>query len=307
MTLPTRTCFEKPVNVLRLIFLAAIILILDHPPVCSAEKGIWLTDEVQLRLGDAFMLEGEYYRAVTEYKKLLILFPDSQRADYALYKIGMAHYKGEEYEDCVDSFSSLQTKYKQSEHIEEAQFVKGLCFWKLKKLDSALIVFDDLAASHPHSRYAPISLVSASLVALDEENISASRNRLMQLIKRYPHEVAAKNARKAISLVSQYQEIPQKSEKLAAVLSAILPGSGYIYAAHYGDGITALAINSLWIAGAVTGIRAEYYAVAGVLAGVGLPFYLGNIYGSANAAKKWNLKVKGDLRDRIYLTLDFRF
>jgi len=35
-------------------------------------------------MADAFMEEGEYYRAITEYKKLLILFPDSEWADYAL-------------------------------------------------------------------------------------------------------------------------------------------------------------------------------------------------------------------------------
>jgi len=88
---------------------------------------------------------------------------------------------------------------------------------------------------------------------------------------------------------------------------ALIPGSGYIYSGHIGDGITAFMINALWIAGVVTGIHAEYYAVAGIVAGVGVPFYLGNIYGSANAAQKWNLNVKRDLRNRVYLTLDFNF
>ena len=37
----------------------------------SAEKGLFITDEVQLKMADAFMEEGEYYRAITEYKKLL--------------------------------------------------------------------------------------------------------------------------------------------------------------------------------------------------------------------------------------------
>ena len=49
-------------------------------------------------MADVFMAEGEYYRAVTEYKKFLILFPDSEKADYALFKTGMAYYRGEEYE-----------------------------------------------------------------------------------------------------------------------------------------------------------------------------------------------------------------
>ena len=81
--------------------------------------------------------------------------------------------------------------------------------------------------------------------------------------------------------IDRYQELPEKSPVLAGVMSAILPGSGYIYAEHYGDGITAFLINGLFIAGTITAIHQENYAVAGIVGGVGVPFYLGNIYGSA--------------------------
>lgn len=307
MTRQSKMFSMRPIKARLLCWLSFSILLFYSSMACAAEKGIWLTDQVQLRLGDAFMEEGEYYRAITEYKKLLILFPDSERADYALFKIGMAYFKGEEYEPCIRSFSSLRAKYKESEHLAEARYFEGLGFWKLKELKPARKTFDDLANAYPHSPYAPLSLMAASLVSLDEENIPASRSRLEQLISRYPDDQAAGNAKQAIPLIGQYRNLPQKSEVLAAIFSAVVPGSGYIYAGHYGDGITAFLINGLWIAGAVTGIQAEYYAVAGVLAGVGLPFYLGNIYGSANAAKKWNLKVKRDLLDRAYLALDFKF
>ena len=49
-------------------------------------------------------------------------------------------------------------------------------------------------------------------------------------------------------------------------MSAILPGSGYVYAEHYGDGITAFLINGLFIAGTITAIHQENYAVAGIVA-----------------------------------------
>src|SRR5512139_3812192 len=77
----------------------------------GGEKAILLTDEVQVRVADAFMDEGEYYRAITEYKRLLILFPDSERADYALFRIGEAYYNGEEYDASARSFSSLREKH----------------------------------------------------------------------------------------------------------------------------------------------------------------------------------------------------
>jgi hypothetical protein len=91
---------------------------------------------------------------------------------------------------------------------------------------------------------------------------------------------------------------PQDSisiDKVAGVMSALIPGSGHIYAGHYGYGITAFFLNGLFIAGTVTAVRQENYAVAGVVGVIGLPFYIGNIYGAANAATKYMIGVKRDV------------
>ena len=288
-------------------FCFCFYLLFCLPSAYPAEKGLYITDEVQLKVGDTFMEEGEYYRAITEYKKLLILFPDSDRADYALFRIGMAYYQGEEYEQSVRSFSSLSGKYPESAYLSESSYFQGLGYWKLKQFENARTAFDTLAETYPQSEFAPPALVAASLVSLEEGNIPVSTQRLERLIDRYPDHPVSAHGREAIPLLDQYEKLPQKSKTLAGVLSAILPGSGYIYAGRYGDGITAFLINALWIAGVVTGISAEYYAVAGIVAGVGVPFYLGNIYGSANAVQKWNLNLKRDVRNRVYLTLEFKF
>ena len=141
------------------------------------------------------------------------------------------------------------------------------------------------------------------LAALDENKAEVSRQALKRFLDRYPGHPGEENVSEAVSLLDRYQELPEKSPVLAGVMSAILPGSGYIYAEHYGDGITAFLINGLFIAGTVTAIHQENYAVAGIVGGVGVPFYLGNIYGSANAAKKWNLGVRNEIIQKIHSTL----
>ena len=271
------------------------------------DKGILLTEEIQLKMADVFMAEGEYYRAITEYKKFLILFPNSEKADYALFKTGMAYYRGEEYEPSVQCFSVLGEKYKTSRHLPEASFFEGLSYWKIKDREKARTAFDALSEVFPRSEFAPLALVAGSLVAFEEENVTASMKRLEWLTDRYPEYPGSKNAKEAMILIDQYPRLPEKSETLAAAMSAVLPGSGYIYADRVGDGITAFIINTLFIAGTITAIHRENYAVAGIVGGIGLPFYLGNIYGSANAAKKWNLGVKRELRNKVFLTLDFKF
>jgi tetratricopeptide (TPR) repeat protein len=295
------------VKLLSLVLFLYFPFCLALPEAFSGEKGLWLTDEIQLKIADAFMEEGEYYRAITEYKKLLILFPDSEKADYALVKICAAYYNGEEYESSLRSFSSLKVKYPKSKYVPDAMYLEGLSYWKLKNLAKAVSTFDVIAETFPRSEYAPLALVAGSLAALDEEKIHASTGRLTKLIDRYPEHPGAKRAGQAIPLINRYQKLPHKSKVLAAVMSALIPGSGYVYAGRYWDGLSAFVINALFIAGTITAIHAENYPVAGIVGGAGLPFYFGNIYGSANAAKKWNLNVKLDLKDRVYVTLDFKY
>jgi outer membrane protein assembly factor BamD (BamD/ComL family) len=299
-----RLVYVKPFLLLLFFFVS---LLWQIPFAHPEEKGILLTEEVQLKVADGFMEEREYYRAITEYKKFLILFPDSEKTDYALFKTGMAYFGGEEYEPSVQSFSALRERYKTSPYLPEASYFEGLSYWKLKDPEKARTTFDTLPDVFPRSEFAPLALVAGSLLALEAEEIPASRNLLQRLTDQYPEYPVAKNAREAMPLIDQYPTLLQKSKTLAGAMSAIIPGSGYIYADHVGDGITAFIINGLFIAGTIVAISGENYAVAAIVGGVGVPFYLGNIYGSANAAKRWNLAVKRELRNKVFLTLDFNF
>lgn len=279
------------------------ILLASFSPLHAEDGAVLFTRDVQLKIADAFMEEGEYYRAVTEYKKFLILFPDSAKADYASFGIGMAYFKGEEYGAAARSFLALREKYPDSGYAIRAGYLEGSSQWKLKNYDRARAALEALVEQHPESEDAPRSLVAICLAALDENKAEVSRLALVRFLDRYPGHPGAENVSEALTLLHQYRELPEKSPVLAGAMSAILPGSGYIYAEHYGDGITAFLINGLFIAGTITAIHQENYAVAGIVGGVGVPFYLGNIYGSANAAKKWNLGVRNEIIQKIHLTL----
>lgn len=273
-------------------------------PLHADDGAILLTGDVQLRIADAFMKEGEYYRAVTEYKRFLILFPDSARADYASFAIGLAHFRGEEFGTAARSFSSFRQQYPESGHAVEAGYLEGVSLWKLKNYSRAQAALEALADAHPASDYAPRALLVIGLAALDEDRPEQARQALKRVLDRYPDHPGREGVREAAALIDRYQDLPEKSPVLAGILSAVLPGSGYIYAEHYGDGITAFLINGLFIAGTAVAIHQENYAVAGIVGGVGVPFYLGNIYGSANAARKWNLNSRNEISRKIRSILD---
>lgn len=286
--------------------LAALLLFL---PVYAhgEDTGILFTEEIQLKIADAFMAEGEYYRAVTEYKKFIILFPGSKKVDYAEFRIGMAYFRGDEYEPAARVFASVEERYAGSSYAPEAAYNEGLSYVLLNQPDRAEAAFDKALAAYPASESARKSLLGKSLIEFDRNDIFGCRRQLEHFLVDYPHDDRAGKVEDAITLLDRNRELTQKSPVTAGILSALVPGSGQIYAGHYGDGITALFLNGLFIAGTVVAANQENYAVAGVVGVIGLPFYIGNIYGAANAATKYNVGIRKDLRDRLAVTLDYRF
>jgi tetratricopeptide (TPR) repeat protein len=291
----------------RLLFIALLLLVLLPVRVTAADEPILLTGAVQMRLGDAFMAEGEYYRAITEYKKYLILFPDGSQRDSALFQAGRAYYLGLEYDAAVQAFNELRSRFPDSSHAGEAAYLTGVCNARLKRPDKAAAAFEAAAGTTTAAEIAPKARLGRSLLEFDRGNMNGTRSELEQFLADFPVDQRSGKVATALTLLPHDRELPRKSPLAAGILSAIIPGSGHVYAGHYGDGATALLLNGLFITGTVVAFRQENYAVAGIVGVIGLPFYLGNIYGAANAATKWNLAVRKGLRDRLAVTLDYNY
>lgn len=291
----------------RIMLLLALLMPMSSV-VNAAQPGILLTDELLLRLGDAFSADGDYYRAVTEYKRLLILFPDSSRADIAMFKMGMAYYQGEEYESANKTFASISSRYPKSKFAGRAAYQQGLCLMKLGKPDKAAELFSAAAGTAPEKKGDERAAVfGVAMSSIDRNNLAAGRSALEQFVSNNPEDPAVPRAIAAIDLLDRNLNPPHKSALLAGTMSAILPGSGQFYAGRYGDAFTSLLLNGLFIAGTVVAAQNENYALAGVTGLIGLPFYIGNIYGGANAATKWNMGIRKDFRGKMALILEYPF
>ena len=269
-------------------------------------RTIVITDEVQLGLGDAFMADGEYYRAVTEYLRYLYLFPEAERASYALLQIGLAHFRGGEYQRAIDYFARVRASY-DPEHFAAAAYHEGLCYERLNQPDQAQDAFERAVVFDTAGVPAREALLGMALGRVRQGDLAGGRMELARFQALYPQEPRAGSVTRALAEIDGQAAVPRKSPLLAGVLSAVVPGSGQAYAGRYRDGLVALLVNGLFIAGTAVAIDQENYATAAVVGGIGLPFYLGNIYGAANAAGKWNLTLHRELRDRLAVTLDYRY
>ncbi|MBA4424128.1 MAG: hypothetical protein C0390_13695, partial [Syntrophus sp. (in: bacteria)] len=223
----------------RILLLAAALLLILPISLRAEETSIVLTEDVQLKLADAFMAESEYYRAVTEYKKFMILFPGSKKMDYALFRIGLAYYYGDEFEQAARVFASLGSGYAGSGYVPAAFYQEGISYRRLDQPAKAAAAFEKVVAAGPASEYARLALLGKSLAEFDLNNIPACRQELERFIESYPHDAKTGKVRDAIALLDRHRELPQKSPLVAGVMSALIPGSGHIYAGHTGDGATA--------------------------------------------------------------------
>ena len=265
-----------------------------------------LTDDVQMELGKAFMVEGDYYRSITEYKRLIFLFPDSERLPEALYQIGLAYYNGKDYESAAKNFAKVRQTYAAS-YFSNAAFHEGLSYEKLGRDDAAALAYERsrmFDASHPDAINAHLGLV---LQAAEQGDMIKAASELGDFRNSYPERVTLSANREAVSLLDSYAAHPKKSPLLGGAMSAIIPGSGKVYAHHYKDGLMSFVVNGLFIAGTLAAIDDENYAMAGIVGGIGLPFYVGNIYGGANATRKWNLSLSRQLRIDLAIALDYHF
>ena len=287
--------------------LALILLSLCSSPAWAGEEALVVTEALQLRVADGFMAEREYYRAITEYLRFRFLFPDSERGDYSLLQIGRAYLQGGETDRAVQSLRDLREKYPFSPLRAQSGYLEGLATWKGKNPQKARELFEALAREAPETEQAPRALAAAALVQLETDDPRGAGETLDLFLTRYPDHPRTGQVREAVQLLAEYQVLPQKSEVLAGVLSGILPGAGYAYAEEFATGAMSLGVNGAFIAATWTAFAQGLEAVGILAGGVGLPFYIGNIYGSVSAARKWNLAVKKQARERVHSALDFVF
>ncbi len=77
----------------------------------------------------------------------------------------------------------------------------------------------------------------------------------------------------------------------AAAGLAVVPGVGHLYAGSPKQAASAFVVNSVFATGIALAARNESWGTVGVLGFFGVGFYMGNMYGAADAARRHNRKA----------------
>ncbi|MGD8305909.1 MAG: hypothetical protein PVF17_04580, partial [Ignavibacteria bacterium] len=109
---------------------------------------------------------------------------------------------------------------------------------------------------------------------------------------------------KISSLYDWKQNPPYKSAVLAGILSALIPGSGKIYAGQIGDGIVGFLTSALFSFIAYDNFKAGHDTRGWIWAGVAGLFYAGNVYGSIAAAQIHNARITFEFNENLNVYLN---
>jgi outer membrane protein assembly factor BamD len=158
------------------------------------------TPLAELRIADALFLDKNYAEAIVQYEDFKKLHPLHPEIPYAIYQIGMSHFKQlhsldrdqSETEKAIEQFRYLIENFPQSPHTEEAkkkirtcqqqlaehEFYIGHFYYRTKKYRAALGRFDGILQKFPQAglerKIKPLAEKCRAEIAKEEEKIKQS-------------------------------------------------------------------------------------------------------------------------------------
>ena len=242
--------------------------------------------------GDEFFKRGEYYRAITMFHMALFDYSGNEDKCRVLLKSAEAFIKAGYYEDALGEYDEAQNFCSDRSRL---LYLRGRLFFLKKNYSMAADLWGKLSGEK--FRF----LEGVSLVLSGD-------GKGWDLVERYGKKAGIKDIGKLLRL--RNEEIPQRSPVVAAILSAVLPGAGQIYTAHYGEAGMSLVVNALfgfliWQSLEKAREIPHYgYTETAFWSFIGMGFYLGNIYGAVLSAKQFNLYHRIKYREKFLTTLE---
>ena len=267
------------------------------------------SEQKQYNFALSLFNEGEYYRAITEWKRFIFYFPRSDLIDDAHLYIAKTYLMGEKYDDAINKFMDFRETFPDSDLIPECLYLRGTAHFKKEEYHLSRGLFELVKGKYPDSIWAGRGIIMNGWSYAKEGDFRKAGEEI-KLEGILDKELRLK-AEALSNEIRSGERLHRKSPQTAGLLAAVLPGSGHFYLGRYKDGTTAFLLNFSFIWGAVASFQQGNYAVGGILTFFEVGWYTGNIYSAVGAAHKYNKWEEDRFRDDIekkfkpHLSYDF--
>jgi hypothetical protein len=259
------------------IFLLAVIILCGEifAQDASAPKSLLTQRNVKL-FADNLFCQRDFLRSIAEYENYLKYCND----DTVKFKIALSYSYMQKYSEAAAKFKLID---KTSNYYQDAYYE----YYKNEFLDGNYEVFKTFFTKDTVTQFSDtggIKKLSYASLLMQDDKINISEKDFLSAFNSEEQPYAGK-------FYLEKTNPGYKKPLKAALLSAIVPGLGKIYAGELGDGIFSFTLWGLSEYLAVSNIKHKHWARALIFSGTSALFYFSSIYGSAAQAQIYNAKV----------------
>ncbi len=267
------------------------------PPIDAPDEATRTHLSEILSFAEFLAREGECWRAATEYKRLAFLSGTEAMRHWTFARIGWCYHVHRD-PDALDAF--LEAALHAPTGLDRDRSLlwsAGAAFddgeWsRCRRILNELPGKLDRTAPPAERGVLGRAWTLGGLVSMVDGEWTRAEAELTQASALLADSPDASRSRLLASRAAAGSELSTRSPGLAGVLSAVIPGAGQVYAGRVRLGLRHLLFNALLGAWLYQLIDDEQYTGAYLVAGVQLPFYLGNVLGAGRTAARRNRAVR---------------
>lgn len=252
-------------------------------------------EECPLTLAGHFAKLGNYEAAITEYKRFLFFHPDDIQAATVYHKIGYAYREQGLWQDAILAMRNAVLHADDTDTKSEYQLNLAVILLASQQYDFARLELIKVALRTPSGTLHQRALFLQAVAFIYQFRWEEAQKILSdETLLTY----ATDEGLDTLFNVAINQK--KKSTRVAKVLSAILPGTGQIYAGNWRGGLNAFLLNGALGFVAVDGILDQNYLDAFMWTYyIFLRYYRGNVSRAGRAVDEFNENASRRAADNI--------
>ena len=269
---------------MRISIILAVFSLIETFPLCTFGKKSSI-------FADRLFRDREYYRAITEYKRFSYFSNESGQRRRASFRIGECYRKSGRPENGIPYLLGAARFNPPDALTDSCSFSLAKSWMELGQYEMARQILDSLQ-SEENSTGTVLEAWSYFL----EGDFPNARSAFLSV-------EASGSATRLAELAMEGEKLRTKSPRAASVMSAVLPGTGQIYAGAYKQGFVSMALHGLMGYLLYRSIADQRYFEAAVAFYTGFSrFYVSNIASASRLAGDHNeaqrFKLVEDARDK---------
>ena len=245
--------------------------------------------------------QDQYQNVLLLGQQLKARFTQPNQQNRLTLEMGFAHHYLKKLDSAAYYFAQITPDFAQ---YDQARFYQSLDLAKLAQYPAAAQALSALSPDKLNPQKTELyhfHLAGLALLNKDYEGFTKKSQRFS-----YQYPLFASQERKLLELHTKLKKIPKRSAFVAGLFSAIIPGTGKMYAGKPKQGLNLMLQNLFMGAQAIEallidGVASPRFIIFGGLFSI---FYIGNIGGSALSVKLQQREAYETIHQEILFNLD---